>query len=363
MTKYLMMTVFMLASAISHVLRNSGYEAYPAIWKHFTIWHNLIQEQYSAPWPKRNLTKSKFPPSLFSQSACPSLHAVGDEMPIEDDGSTRIKSLHPVGSVGKVKFITKENPYTGLFQGAKYGIIRITLQEQPAPSINNPAFALAVKFLRDGVESASMLANFKPGGGQKSWNLFAENMSNHPTLFDEEDSDVLALKIKFATATPFIAKVGLSDLARYGENGKYFWDDEINYPYKLVFKPTGNLAFPDEYHGDLEDDLATIEVGSVLWEVYAWDNPPELNGKEEHIGSLILNSPLIRSIYGDTKLFFRHQDVREDFLLHPEWEEFTIASGAPLGVPTQCTGSRDASDESNGVPVGDLEMLTNLLFP
>ena len=42
--------------------------------------------------------------------------------------------------------------------------------------------------------------------------------------------------------------------------------------------------FPDEYHGALVDDLATIEKDTVLWDVFAWDNPEELGGREELIG-------------------------------------------------------------------------------
>ena len=39
-----------------------------------------------------------------------------------------------------------------------------------------------------------------------------------------------------AEASPHGSQVGLSDWARYGENGRHIPDYEMNYPYKLVFR-------------------------------------------------------------------------------------------------------------------------------
>merc|ERR1711936_907268 len=140
-----------------------------------------------------------------------------------------------------------------------------------------------------------------------------------------------------AQASPNTGQVGLSDMARYGEDGKYIPDNLVSYPYKLVFKPTGKIAFRDEYHGELQDDLKSIEEDTTLWEVHAWGDPAEL-------GDIVLTSPLVRSLYGDTKLFFRHQDMRDDFKLRPEWEEFTSKSTdalSQLGIEITHICSRD----------------------
>ena len=51
-----------------------------------------------------------------------------------------------------------------------------------------------------------------------------------------------------------------------------------------VFRPTGEIAFPDEYHGLFTDDLTTIPEGSTLFNVYAYNAPVELGGQEELIG-------------------------------------------------------------------------------
>jgi len=276
--------------------------------------------------------KGPTPPEFFSFDPCPTFDALGDELP-----SGRRRITHAVGSVGKVKFIARPNKYTGIFQGAKYGIIRISLGGEPAPGIFDPNFGVALKFLRDDVDSASVVARYN-NFTQKSWNLFSENLSNH--YIGRGDLPLAALAAT-AQASPYTGQVGLSDMARYGEDGKYIPDNLINYPYKLVFKPTGKIAFPDEYHGELHDDLKTIEEDTILWEVHAWDDPAELGGVEEHIGDILLSSPLVRSFYGDSKLFFRHQDMRDDFKLRPQWKKYTSATGTLLGVQPKCARDID----------------------
>ena len=44
----------------------------------------------------------------------------------------RYKAIHSVGTVSKVKFISFGNsPYTGIFGGADYGLIRLSAAIQP----------------------------------------------------------------------------------------------------------------------------------------------------------------------------------------------------------------------------------------
>ena len=53
------------------------------------------------------------------------------------------------------------------------------------------------------------------------------------------------------------------------------------------------------------------------------------------VGDIILRSPLVTSLWGDAHLFFRHQDMREDFILHPEWDQYTDKFAGGL-IPTEC---------------------------
>jgi len=298
--------------------------ALPAAEKQAIIWENTLLDSSSNYWPGLELGE------IFFETMCITMEQSGDELPIAWTGNYRQKYIHSVGTVGKVEFVAKENAYTGIFKGAQYGIVRISFAAEPDENVLNTTPGMGLKFLRDGTESASLVAMYGVDG-QASWNIFANDWSNH--IAAAEGAAVLALAAKFATATPYIQQVGLSDFAMVGEDGVS--EAEINYPYKLVFRPTGEIAFPDEYHGLFTDDLTTIPEGSTLFNVYAYNAPVELGGQEELIGDLVLRSPLVTSLWGDAHLFFRHQDMREDFVMHPEWEEYTESFGGGL-IPTEC---------------------------
>ena len=49
------------------------------------------------------------------------------------------RNIHSVGSVGKVEFVSSSKKYTGQFQGARHGILRIFLAREPNESVNNTA--------------------------------------------------------------------------------------------------------------------------------------------------------------------------------------------------------------------------------
>ena len=69
---------------------------------------------------------------------------------------------------------------------------------------------MGLKFLRDGMDSASLVAMYSVDG-QPSWNFFLNDFSNHIP-----DITSLSLKVvgeKFSTASDFIQSVGLSDWA------------------------------------------------------------------------------------------------------------------------------------------------------
>jgi len=303
-----------------HQVYGPDYIAKSAAEKQDLIWENVNLDTSSNSWPGISLAE------IFFEDMCVTLYQDGDELPVAWTGNTRRKYIHSVGSVGKVEFVSNgEHPYTGIFQGASHGIIRISLAKEPSASSLNTAPGMGLKFLRDGLESASMVAMYSVDG-QESWNVFANDWTNH---IAPATGALVALGAKFATATPYIQQVGLSDFARAGEDGAAV--EAVNYPYKLVFRPTGELSFADEYHGPFTDDLASIPADSVLWNVFAWDAPAELGGQEQLIGDLVLRSEMTTSLWGDAHLFFRHQNMIEDFVLHPEWEQYTDSFYVPGG--------------------------------
>lgn len=54
--------------------------------------------------------------------------------------------------------------------------------------------------------------------------------------------------------------------------------------------------------------------------MWCMENPEALGGKLEHIGKIITTSEMVTSLYGDTRLFFRHVRFEEDLEARPEWK-------------------------------------------
>ena len=81
-----------------------------------------------------------------------------------DENDCRRKGVHSQGNVGKAEWIDLGgHPYTGMFKGADTGFVRLSpvtpVNEDvtsPAPKMNP---SIAVKFLRDGIDSGNVSAN------------------------------------------------------------------------------------------------------------------------------------------------------------------------------------------------------------
>ena len=110
---------------------------------------------------------------------------------------TRNKVVHTQGVVTQVKLVPSGNshPFTGMFRGADYGIMRMSLATKPTISVtdttkNNLVPAIGLKLLRSGVESANVVL-IGSRDGQTSENFFANPLSNHIPA----TSDKTALKL------------------------------------------------------------------------------------------------------------------------------------------------------------------------
>jgi len=147
---------------------------------------------------------------------------------------------------------------------------------QPSATKTTPGFGL--KFLRDGMDSSNLVAMFSVEG-QESWNFFANDFSNH--IPASVDPNLQRVAKKFATATKWVAQVGLSDFSLYEQDGTPV--AEPQFPYQLKFKPT--LTLEDVFQEDFKDLLSEIPSGTHLYKVYGLDNPEEMSGKEYYIGT------------------------------------------------------------------------------
>lgn len=127
--------------------------------------------------------------------------------------SGRTKYIHTVGATGMVRFVTKgDHDYTGIFEGAEHGLIR--LSSAAAPSSSQPlAPGMGLKFLRDGQDSANLVSMFDVAGQPDDWNFFSNDFVNHIPAASGVALNLLGAK--FASYTNFIQEVGLSDFARF----------------------------------------------------------------------------------------------------------------------------------------------------
>ena len=177
------------------------YIALPAATKLDYVWENCADDQSSAPW----MSMLEIGEIMF-ESMCPTFNSEGDQMPLGWTGNVRQKYIHTVGAVGKVEWVDMGgHPYTGIFQGASQGIARLSLAQEPSPDALNTAPGMGLKFLRDGVDSANLVAMFDVAG-QESWNFFENIFTAH---IPEVSGPLVFLGAKFYTATNNIRQVRL----------------------------------------------------------------------------------------------------------------------------------------------------------
>ena len=94
----------------------------------------------------------------------------------------RPKFIHSVGVTGHVKFIPNRNAqhFTGLFrEGGDYGIIRFSSANKPDKSSQPLAPGFGLKFLRDGIDSANLVAMLGVDGQPGEWDFFANDFTTH----------------------------------------------------------------------------------------------------------------------------------------------------------------------------------------
>jgi len=307
----------MLPTLAVEEVSSYSYLSLPAETKLTRLWSNCLSDTTSAGQPSR----LQGTVGLLTERMCPTLRTAGDSLPMQGPRwwrRRRTKPIHSVGSVARVEWRSAGgHSFTGLFRGASHGLLRMSLAAQADPAALLTIPGIGLKFLRDGIDSANLVAMFSVDG-QQSWNFFRNNFSNHipgPGL------DTLPLAVLFSTATTNIQQVGLSDWARYGEDGRGV--AAPSFPYRLRFQPTGQLTAPDTYVGPLTEQIATIPASTTLYQVFALDRPEELGGSERRVADLVLVSEVVASRWGDEELFFRHQDMLEDLRVRPEWNEAT----------------------------------------
>ena len=240
----------------------------------------------------------------------------GDTMP---DG--RKKMTHPRGVTFKVAFRpTAQSPYTGIFRGAKHGIMRISETVRTNPEVNQTSPGFGIKFLRDGMDSADTVTMFS-FDGQPSYNYFANRWSIHLNEPMNECSRQTIGK-KLAETTPHIGAMSVMNWAFHKEDGSE--ESEPRWPFILEFEPYDIYGWTDNWQSDFTDQLSSIRPGTVMFKVFAYTCPiHKLSGSRgDLIGRVVVTSPVTLSLWGDQQLFFKHQRIDDDLKYFPWWLDY-----------------------------------------
>ena len=178
---------------------------------------------------------------------------------------------------------------------------------------------MAVKFLRDGVDSANSLAN-QNTNGQPGYNFFAGPLFTNLMDAGEFGPDEITGEVPEAVRpqTNFVASLGSSDMALYTQEGVKVASP--NFPYSIRYEPNPALSYHDpEYTMTVFDRIRAIPTGTVLYTVWARDAPATMGGFEKAIAQIVTKSELTTSLWGDTRMFFRHTRHDDDFRYRPQW--------------------------------------------
>jgi hypothetical protein len=283
------------------------YRSWDASHKQNFLWQDkILQSKYDKLPPLRKIDVI----GLFLTRLRKKMDWLSDETPPKWR-----KAIHAHGSIAKIKFIpTSDNPFTGLFQGADYGLLRLSLVGDPAKRGFAPG--LAIKWLVDGKTSADFSALVSLEGQGKNSNLFAHEFSNIVPAVNQIGPRLINLIFRRVTKYP--TKISLQDLGSVDLQGRPI--PIPRYPEQVFLVPNPNVQFSEHSTSDFRDDLASISTGTLLFSVYAVD--PSKMGDEaiaqsdyrnhaQHIGDIVTTSEFVSSFYGDSQLFFRHHRFRD----------------------------------------------------
>jgi len=235
---------------------------------------------------------------------------------------TRKKMVHSVGPVVLVRYVPFPNPfnYTGIFEtGSDSAIMRFSCAVAPDP-ITMLTPGVAIKFLRDGMPSANAFS-MRHFGPQFSWNFFKHDWSNHPPDFGVAAlPQLVALKVKFNTASSWPFKMGLAPLAEFDQQGNK--QPAPSFPYRWVLHPSNRIstATPDlgVFGVEWKKQICNVvnTVGEQIFSVWAEDQP---GSPLVQIGAFVTASAATTSKFGDVSLFYKHNRMEKDFVYNPQW--------------------------------------------
>jgi hypothetical protein len=280
----------------------SEYESHSAKAKQSTIWEGrILESEYDHLPPLKAIDLT----GLFLTALSKKMDLLVDEAP-----PSWKKAIHAHGSVACITLSSLPgHRYTGLFQGANYGFIRVSVTANPAD--RGVAPGLALKLLVDQNPSSNVSALVSLTGQGRNYNLFANEYSNI-VPFVLSPGPLLINSI-FSRVTRYPTKLSLLNLAEFDQHG----NPERNplAPTQLFLRPNPEISFSEAPH-DFRNDLHTLPENTLLFTVLAplsdCLNEPNMPARRiresaKPIAEIRITSRFVSSAYGDSQLFFRHQ--------------------------------------------------------
>ena len=148
-------------------------------------------------------------------------------------------------------------------------------------------------------------------------NFFAVPLRNH--VPDDLGATVVPLAQKFCQTDHCITKVGLSDMCKYDQDGTSY--ENPVFPFKLELTPA-DVQFMEHTPASMEEFMAqfdAIPVGTTVYTLKAYLSPEDSEGMV--LGNVVTTDNCVSSLYGDTRMFFKHQYIEDDIALKPEWTD------------------------------------------
>ena len=99
--------------------------------------------------------------------------------------------------------------------------------------------------------------------------------------------------------------------------------------------PTGDIKFREGYSKlpEFMKQFTDLAVGTTLYKLRGHESPDDKEGLL--LGDVVTTDKCVTSLYGDTKLFFKHQYIDDDKEAKPEWAEaYDKECTSFCGIPT-----------------------------
>ena len=106
-------------------------------------------------------------------------------------------------------------------------------------------------------------------------------------------------------------------MCKYHQDGTLY--ENPIFPFKIELAPA-DVSFQEPKPNSMEDFMAqfdSIAVGTTIYTLKAYLSPDDTQGMI--LGNVITTDNCVSSLYGDTRMFFKHQYIDDDIALKPEW--------------------------------------------